>query len=111
MIHLLKAKFHYTSWFEAGSKLVGDQLRSWCLALRLRVNTTRPWMISSIWCYHNRGLEYCSSGDIDVRQQAVGLHDCRTQASIAAAAAAAAGWIAAWWPIGLYAAALLLRYS
>ena len=70
-------------------------------------------MISSIWCYHSRGLEYCSSGDINAHQQAVGLHDCRTQAYIAAAAAAAAaaGWIAAWWPIGLYAAALLLRYS
>ena len=24
----LKAKFHYASWFEAGSKLVGDQLRT-----------------------------------------------------------------------------------
>jgi len=23
-----KAKFHYASWFEAGSKLVGDQLRT-----------------------------------------------------------------------------------
>jgi len=25
-------------------------------------------MINSIWCYHSRGLEYCSSGDIDARQ-------------------------------------------
>jgi len=24
----LKAKFHYASWFEAASKLVGDQLRT-----------------------------------------------------------------------------------
>jgi len=24
----LKANFHYASWFEAGSKLVGDQLRT-----------------------------------------------------------------------------------
>jgi len=24
----IKAKFHYASWFEAGSKLVGDQLRT-----------------------------------------------------------------------------------
>jgi len=24
----VKAKFHYASWFEAGSKLVGDQLRT-----------------------------------------------------------------------------------
>jgi len=24
----LKAKFHYASWFEAGSKLFGDQLRT-----------------------------------------------------------------------------------
>ena len=33
--------------------------------LMLRVNTTRPWMISSIglWCYHSRCLdfEYCST--------------------------------------------------
>jgi len=28
----------------------------------LRVNSTRPWMITSIWCY------YCSSEDIDARQ-------------------------------------------
>jgi len=27
---MVKAKFHYASWFEAGSKLVGDQLRT-CL--------------------------------------------------------------------------------
>jgi len=27
-LHALKAKFHYASWFEAGSKLVGDQLRT-----------------------------------------------------------------------------------
>jgi len=40
--------------------------------LRLRINTTRPWMISSI-CYHSRGLEYryCSSGDIDARPSSV----------------------------------------
>jgi len=25
---LLKAKFHYAIWFEAGSKLVGNQLRT-----------------------------------------------------------------------------------
>jgi len=25
---LFKAKFHYASWFEAGSKLVADQLRT-----------------------------------------------------------------------------------
>jgi len=28
-------------------------------------------MISSIWCYHSRGLQYCSSGDIDARQPLV----------------------------------------
>jgi len=39
--------------------------------MALRVNTTQPWMISSIWCYHSRGLEYGSSGDIDVRQPSV----------------------------------------
>jgi len=45
-----------------------------CL-LRLRVNSARPWMISSMWCYYDRGLEYyllyCSSGDIDARQPSV----------------------------------------
>jgi len=41
-----------------------------CL-LRLRVNTTRPWMISSTRCNHSRGLEYCSSSDIDARQPSV----------------------------------------
>ena len=40
----------------------------------LRVNTTRPWMISSIWCYHSRGLEYCNSWNIDARQLAI--HAC-----------------------------------
>jgi len=28
-------------------------------------------MISSIWCYHSRGLEYCSSWAIDARQPSV----------------------------------------
>jgi len=28
MICVIKAKFHYASWFEAGSKLVADQLRT-----------------------------------------------------------------------------------
>jgi len=28
LIYFIKAKFHYASWFEAGSKLVGDHLRT-----------------------------------------------------------------------------------
>ena len=34
-------------------------------------HNTRPWMISSIWCYHSRGLEYCSTEDIDSHQPSV----------------------------------------
>jgi len=30
VVFLIKAKFHYASWFEAGSKLVADQFRT-CL--------------------------------------------------------------------------------
>jgi len=44
--------------------------------LRLRANTTRLWMISAIWCYHSRGLEYCSSGGIHARQPSLGLYCC-----------------------------------
>jgi len=68
--------------------------------LRLRVNTTRP-LISSIWCYHSRGLEYYSSGDIDVRQPSVymtvGLRPILLLLLMAGSL-----------PTGLYAAALLL---
>jgi len=53
---------------------------------RLRVNTTRPWMISSISCYHSRGLEYCSSGDIDTHQLSVYM---------TVGPRPAAGWVAA----------------
>jgi len=27
-VQMIKAKFHYASWFEAGSKLVADKLRT-----------------------------------------------------------------------------------
>jgi len=36
-------------------RLVDAQCRYVQQLLRLRVNSTRPCMISSIWCYHSRG--------------------------------------------------------
>jgi len=69
------------------------------IRLRLRVNTTRPCMISSIWCYHSRGLEYCSIGHIDARQASVYMTVGRRPILLLLAGSL---------PAGLYAAALLL---
>jgi len=73
-----------------------------CL-LRLRVNTTQPWMISSIWCYHSRGLQYCSSGDIDACQQLVYM-------TVGPRPILLLLLLAGLLPDGLYAAALLLLH-
>ena len=59
-------------------------------------------MISSIWCYHGRGLEYCSSGDIDARQTSVYM--TVGPRPVLLLLLLLAGSL----PAGLYAAALLL---
>jgi len=70
----------------------------------IRVNTTRPWMISSMWCYHSRGLEYCSSEDIDARQPSVYM-------TVGPRPILLLLLLAGSLPAGLYAAALLLYSS
>jgi len=56
-------------------------------------------MITSIWCYHSRGLEYCSSGDIDSRQPSVYMTVGHRPILLLLAGSL---------PAGLYAAVLLL---